>query len=52
MDYVKLFKTIEDDDFYIIKRCIDKNVLDEWEKTIKILQSEIRYRYLREHANK
>jgi len=39
MDYVKLFKTIEDDDFYIIKRCIDKNVLDEWEKTIKILQS-------------
>ena len=39
MDYVKLFKTIEDDDFYIIKRCIDKNMLDEWEKTIKILQS-------------
>jgi hypothetical protein len=39
MDYVKLFKTIEDDDFYIIKRCIDKNLLDEWEKTIKILQS-------------
>ena len=38
MDYVKLFKTIEDDDFYIIKRCIEKNVLDEWEKTIKILQ--------------
>ena len=39
MDYVKLFKTIEDDDFYIIKRSIDKNTLDEWEKTIKILQS-------------
>jgi hypothetical protein len=39
MDYVKLFKTIEDDDFYIIKRCIDKKVLDEWDKTIKILQS-------------
>ena len=39
MDYVKLFKTIEDDDFYIIKRCINKNTLDEWEKTIKILQS-------------
>jgi len=39
MDYVKLFKTIEDDDFYIIKRCIDKNTLDEWENTIKILQS-------------
>jgi hypothetical protein len=38
MDYVKLFKTIEDDDFYIIKRSIDKNTLDEWEKTIKILQ--------------
>lgn len=39
MDYVKLFKTIEDDDFYIIKRSINKNTLDEWEKTIKILQS-------------
>ena len=39
MDYVKLFKTIEDDDFYIIKRCIDINTLNEWEKTIKILQS-------------
>ena len=39
MDYVKLFKIIEDDDFYIIKRNIDINILDEWEKTIKILQS-------------
>ena len=39
MDYVKLFKIIEDDDFYIIKRSIDINTLDEWEKTIKILQS-------------
>jgi len=39
MDYIKLFKTIEDDDFYIIKRSINKNTLDEWEKTIKILQS-------------
>jgi len=39
MDYIKLFKTIEDDDFYIIKRSVDKNVLDEWENTIKILQS-------------
>jgi hypothetical protein len=39
MDYVKLFKTIEDDDFYIIKRSINKNTLDEWERTIKILQS-------------
>jgi hypothetical protein len=39
MDYVKLFKTIEDDDFYIIKRSINNKVLDEWEKTIKILQS-------------
>jgi hypothetical protein len=39
MDYVKLFKTIEDDDFYIIKRSINNKVLDEWEKTTKILQS-------------
>lgn len=39
MDYVKLFKTIEDDDFYIIKRSINKNTLDEWENTIKILQT-------------
>jgi hypothetical protein len=39
MDYVKLFKTIEDDDFYIIKRSINKNTLDEWERTINILQS-------------
>jgi hypothetical protein len=39
MDYVKLFKTIEDDDFYIIKRSIDKNTLDEWERTINILQT-------------
>ncbi len=39
MDYVKLFKTIEDDDFYIIKRSINKNTLDEWERTINILQT-------------
>lgn len=39
MDYVKLFKTIEDDDFYIIKRSIDNKILDEWERTINILQS-------------
>ncbi len=39
MDYIKLFKTIEDDDFYIIKRSIDKNILDEWERKINILQS-------------
>jgi hypothetical protein len=39
MDYIKLFKIIEDDDFYIIKRNIDNKILDEWERTINILQS-------------
>ena len=36
---VKLFKLIDDEDFYIISRKINKNIIDEWIKTIHLLQS-------------